>query len=180
MKTKFKKSGVVSDLVSGIGGLIVLVIITLVIVSTILGASLFDRSTTTVLNELDAWINETDYTLDEFSSIRDTYTLTAITNATSATAIVLANASLDSTTGVITNATALVFGNVSINYTYVEQNRHEVAPGVLAGNLTEGIDNVSEKIPTILLIAAVVLLFGVLILLIARSKQMGIGGGGSL
>ena len=183
MRKSFKKSGVVSDLINGIGGLIILVIITLVIVSTILGASLFDRSTTTVLNELDAWINETDYTLDEFSSIRDTYTLTAIanvTNATTVTAVALANASLDSTTGVITNATALVFGNVTINYTYVEQNRHEVAPGVLAGNLTEGIDNVSEKIPTILLIAAVVLLFGVLVLLVARSRQMGVGGGGSL
>jgi len=47
----------------------------------------------------------------------------------------------------------------------------------MAKNFTLGIQNVSTKIPTILLIAAVVLLFGVLVILVARSKQMGTGGG---
>lgn len=50
----------------------------------------------------------------------------------------------------------------------------------LQSNFTTGINNVAVKIPTILLIGAVVLLFGVLIILVARSKQMGVGGGGSL
>lgn len=52
----------------------------------------------------------------------------------------------------------------------------------MASNFTEGINNVSEKIPTILLIAAVVLLFGVLVLLIARARMMWMGtaGGGTL
>ncbi len=96
-----KRSGVVSDLVSGVGGLIISVIIILVIISTLLGASL----------------------------LSGTYNTTSFD---------------------------------------------------MADNFTAGIDNVSEKIPTILLIAAVVLLFGVLVLLVARSRQMGIGGGGSL
>jgi len=101
MRKIIKKSGVVSDLVSGIGGLIIGVIIILVIVSTLLGANL-----------LSGTYNSTSY--------------------------------------------------------------------AMAGNFTEGIDEVSTKIPTILLIAAVVLLFGVLVLLVARSRQMGIGSGGSL
>ena len=52
----------------------------------------------------------------------------------------------------------------------------------LAQNFTAGIDNVSGKIPTILLIGAVVLLFGVIVLLVRQSQAMGIGGtrGGSL
>ncbi len=52
----------------------------------------------------------------------------------------------------------------------------------LAQNFTEGIDKVSSKIPTILLIGAVVLLFGVIVLLVRQSQAMGIGGtrGGSL
>lgn len=50
----------------------------------------------------------------------------------------------------------------------------------LVGNLTSGIDNVSSKIPTILLVAAVVILFGVLVLLVARAKAMTAGSGGSL
>lgn len=47
-------------------------------------------------------------------------------------------------------------------------------------NFTAGIDSVSAKIPTILLIGAVVLLFGVLVLLVARAKAMTAGQGGSL
>jgi len=50
----------------------------------------------------------------------------------------------------------------------------------LSKNFTEGINNVSEKIPTILLIVAVVFLFGALVLLVRNAKVMGVGGGGSL
>jgi len=53
--------------------------------------------------------------------------------------------------------------------------------GNLTANFTAGISNVSAKIPTILLIGAVVLLFGVIVLLVRQSQMMGIGGGqGSL
>lgn len=51
----------------------------------------------------------------------------------------------------------------------------------LSSNFSAGINNVALKIPTILLIGAVVLLFGVLVLLVAQARRMGIGtGGGSL
>ena len=54
----------------------------------------------------------------------------------------------------------------------------ETAATDMRANLTEGIDNVSAKIPTILLIAAVVLLFGAIVLLVQRSRAM--TGGGSI
>jgi hypothetical protein len=92
-----KKAGVVGDLISGTGGLIVSVIVVLVIISTLLGANL----------------------------LTGTYKDTA--------------------------------GNMSANF-------------------TNGIDQVSGKIPTILLIGAVVLLFGVIVLLVRQSQAMGIGG----
>jgi len=47
----------------------------------------------------------------------------------------------------------------------------------MQANFTKGIDNISEKIPTILLIVAVVFLFGALILLVRNARGMGIGGG---
>jgi len=47
----------------------------------------------------------------------------------------------------------------------------------LAGNFTEGVDNVSSKIPTVLLVAAIVLILGVLALLVATWQRMRIGGG---
>ena len=49
----------------------------------------------------------------------------------------------------------------------------------LVANFTAGIDNVSSKIPTVLLISAVVLILGVLVMLWVQYKRMGIGGGGS-
>ena len=47
----------------------------------------------------------------------------------------------------------------------------------LAANFTKGVDNVSSKIPTILLIAAIVLILGVLVLLVGAWQRMRIGGG---
>jgi len=56
----------------------------------------------------------------------------------------------------------------------------ENAVSNMTSNFTDGIDNISEKIPTILLIVAVVFLFGALVLLVRQSQIMGVGGGGSL
>ena len=50
----------------------------------------------------------------------------------------------------------------------------------MISNLTKGVDEVSAKIPTILLIAAVVILFGAIVLLVQRSRNMTAGGGGGL
>ena len=48
----------------------------------------------------------------------------------------------------------------------------------MSGNFTQGISNVSEQIPTILLIAAIVLILGVLVLLVGAWQRMRLGGGG--
>ena len=47
----------------------------------------------------------------------------------------------------------------------------------LSANFTAGVDNVSGKIPTVLLVAAIVLILGVLALLVATWQRMRIGGG---
>ena len=47
----------------------------------------------------------------------------------------------------------------------------------LVANFTAGVDNVSSKIPTVLLVAAIVLVLGVLVLLVAAWQRMKIGGG---
>jgi len=52
--------------------------------------------------------------------------------------------------------------------------------GNLSSNLTQGVGNVATKIPTILLIAGVVLLFGVIVILWMQAQKMGIGKGGGL
>ena len=99
---KFKKGGVVGDLISGTGGLIITTVVILVVVSTLLGANLLTDGST-----------------------------------------------------------------------------YDSAAGNMSANFTAGINNVSSKIPTILLIAAVVLLFGVIVLLVRQAGAMGIGAGGA-
>ena len=57
--------------------------------------------------------------------------------------------------------------------------KNDTAVG-LASNFSIGISKISGKIPTILLIVAVVFLLGALVLLMRQAKGMGIGGGSSL
>ena len=55
----------------------------------------------------------------------------------------------------------------------LEQN----ATDRLVGNFTAGVNEVSAKIPTVLLVAAIVLILGVLALLVAVWQRMRLGGG---
>ena len=50
----------------------------------------------------------------------------------------------------------------------------------LIANYTAGIDNVSAKVPTVLLVAAIVLILGVLAILVAVWQRMKLTGGSSL
>ena len=50
----------------------------------------------------------------------------------------------------------------------------------LAGNFTSGVDNVSEQIPTVLLVAAIVLILAVLAILVGVWQRMRMGGFGGL
>jgi Zn-dependent protease with chaperone function len=100
MRNVFKrKGGIVNDLVNGVGGLIISIILIFVVLSTLIGANLMT-----------------------------------------------ANSS--------------------------EKN----ATDRMYANFTNGVDQISSKIPTIMLIGAVVLLFGVLVLLVARARAMNAGG----
>ena len=54
------------------------------------------------------------------------------------------------------------------------------AVGNLSGNFTAGINEVSSKIPTVLLVSAIVLILGVLAILVGVWQRMRLGGGGTL
>ena len=182
-----KKGAILGELVSGTGALIVGVIITLIIVSTLLGANLLGDDLTTsftVTNETNGYVNVTGYTLAQANASNSAYVITALWGAQGGeynVTIPTTNATVSST-GVVTNSTVVVNDNVSISYTYTytRDNQYEDSANALRDNMTTGITNVGNKIPTILLIAAVVLLFGVLVILVAKSREMNIVGSGSL
>ena len=61
-----------------------------------------------------------------------------------------------------------------------DNSEEDNATDRLAGNFTEGIDEVSDKIPTVLLVAAIVLILGVLAILVGVWQRMRMGGGTTL
>lgn len=174
--------GIVGTLIAGIGLLIFVVFIVFALVSTISNANLLRSTaqTTTVLDE-SGFINTTGYTLANFDGSNYNFVIVKIANASAGGGQILSgNWTFNQNTGKITNATATVWPEVAINYTYVALTGYEVTTNSLSSNLTGGVNNVSGKIPTILLIGAVVLLLGVLAILVKYSETMGFGRQGSL
>jgi len=179
-KKKAQTGGLVTGLIFGIASLVIGVIIAFVIVSTLNGAGLLEstRTTASVTNETGGYINFTSYQLAGLDSsyIPGTITVSAAWNYTSGVRIPSGNYTVSST-GIITNATSINFGNVSISYSSDVYSTEELSSNALTANFTKGVDNVSSKIPTVLLVAAIVLILGVLVLLVGTWQKMRIGGG---
>jgi len=185
LNTKSNKKGqigLITGLVFGIASLVIGVIIAFVIVSTLTDADLLSSAevTTAVVNETGT-LNVTagTETLDEVVANRHSYTLTALWGnlSTDYTVVPLANASVNSV-GVVTSIAGTLIDDALLSYTYVTYTDEDYSSSLLAGNLTEGVNNVSDKLPTVLLVAAIVLILGVLVLLIGTWQRMRIGGGG--
>ncbi len=187
-----ERGGLITGLVVGVAALVISVIIAFIIVSTIADVESDTASGIgiyTVNNEtasatgVVASLNDTEYTLADAG-------IGGFTNPTiirlynvSLGAIVEINIGNASVTGagVLTNGTAISGGwqNISVSYSY-QKKLTEVSTRDLRYNFTAGIGNVSEQIPTILLIAAVVLILGILALLWNQYVGMRVGaeGGG--
>ena len=180
-KDKKGQAGLITGLIFGIASLVVAVIIAFVVVQTLTGADLLDSGevTSTVSNET-SYLNATAYTIANEGATTHTYTATAVycNTSTAYELIPTANYTLSSTTGVLTRAGAEAYTDCLTSYTYKTYTDQEYSSILLAGNFTEGIDNVSGKVPTVLLVAAIVLILGVLVLLVGAWQRMRLGGGG--
>lgn len=176
-----QSAGLITGLVFGIASLVIAVIIAFVIVATLSDADLLTagRETSTVVNETSAWANQTGYSLAEIAADRQDYTITAMWSEDSGLynlTMPVANYSVTAG-GVVRNATVIEQDNVSISYTYVTQADEEYSTDLLTGNFTEGVDNVSGKVPTVLLVGAIVLILGILALLVGVWSKMNMGSG---
>ena len=171
--------GLITGIVFGIATLIVGVVVAFLVINTLTGAELFERGSTVVTNESEAWLNSTGYTLDEYHATnRFDFTITEVWS--NLTSIATANATL--VDGVVTNSstTGLGYQNVSFSYTYNEKSDVEISADGLETNFSKGIDNISEQLPTVLLIAAIILILGILAILVLVWSKMNMGGGNTL
>lgn len=176
---KNKKGAIVTNTIMAVGGLVIGVIIIYVVVSTLISADLFSgvRDSTTLL-EVNVDLNTTNaFTLGN-AGLSDSSCSVTIVNATGE-AIGAGTYTLDATActviSIAQNESAV---NITSVTTYDGTEEQSVTD--LQANFTDGVGNVSSKIPTILLIIAVVFLFGALVLLMRNARAMGVGGGGSL
>lgn len=76
-----------------------------------------DSITTSVTNE-SGWINSTGYSLANFSSSWSGLALTSLYDVASNSSMNLSSATLNSSTGVVTNATNTTYNNVLLSYGY--------------------------------------------------------------
>jgi hypothetical protein len=175
---KKKGAGIVSPLIFGVGSLIIGVVVLLVIVSTINNADLLESSSFTFVYNESANLNSSagEDILDQWSSYSEDYEVLYVTNRTGTETIAAANYTFNVLTGGITNATEFTRSPVNVTYKFKKANTYEGTTIGISENFTAGIDNVSKQIPTILLIAAVVLLLGVLVFLVVRARQINVSG----
>lgn len=181
--------GIIVPLVIGVAALVISVIVALVIVSNVadVETDIADPINQITVNESCGIGNTsaTGCTVSKASSIGfSNAVLIAVINSTSYLKIENANFTMNAATGLITNTTAgenNTDGDSDaflITYSY-DSKPTTISTSNMRGNFTAGIDNVSSKVPTILLIAAVVIVLAILVLLWQRYK-FGIGDVGGL
>jgi len=184
-----KKGGVVTNTVYGVGALIVGVIVVLVIVTTLFDAQVLGTAAITnltVTNESYSglaqgiWLNRTTYTLASANASTYNFIITQVYNQTDPSSVLpAANYTVGLNTGIIQNGTNAEYDNVTVSYAFYHTGTTPTENATatrMQANFTEGLNNISEKIPTILLVVAVVFLFGALALLISVARRMGLNG----
>ena len=169
-------TGMITALVMGIAGLVIGVIIALVVVSTLIGSDLLESTSNSVTNETGGYLNTTGYTLAGASASGNprSYSVTEVFNVTT---LLLSGNYTTSSVGVVTNASTTTYANVTITYTYTTDGVEEASADRMSANFTKGIDEVSSKLPTVLLIAAIILILGILAVLVAVWQRMKMGQG---
>src|SRR3990167_10573597 len=172
---KGQSAGLVLGLVFGIVSLIIAVIIAFTMVSTLSNANLLSngRVLTTATNE-SGFVNSSGYTLSAFNTLR--HASLAITTVRNDSGIVITsgNYSVDAS-GIVTNLSTAWAGTF-FDYTFDNRTNEEISTELLRTNYSLGVNEVSDKVPTLLLIAIILLIMGALALLVGVWQRMKMGG----
>ena len=189
MNKKGQTGGLITSLVFGVASLVIGVIIAFVIVSTLTGSNIITTdkpSTQTVVNESFADSDTAIFTTTaalvvHFSSWNATLIMNASTDdSDNVTLVEGIDYTIFSGNGSFANLTENEDG-YRVTYDYVTiDNSAILSAGNMSANFTAGVNNISLKIPTVLLIAAIVLILGVLAILVGVWQRMRMGDGAQL
>lgn len=201
MDNKGQSIGIVAGLVSGIAALIIGIIIAFVIVGTLQGSGIIPQTTYYIVNESQlngplVSANSSGFTLNgSLQSGSGSFVIDAVWseyNQSNGSAVNIpagfgnynvsllpGNYSLNANgTSNLSSGRPLLynFPNVSVSYHYTGDNSQNLVAKNLTSNFSSGVQNISSKIPTLLLIAAIILIIGILAVLIGLWQRMRMGG----
>src|SRR3990167_1702036 len=170
--------GFVVGLVGAVAFLVIGIIIAFTVVGTLGGDTLLEKDLITNINESDATgaiigINQTSFNLNG----------TAFSGAESFAVIgILAdyNQSNGTDSSIINPPMGYNVTVAAVNYTYLRDTSLIRSANNLSGNFSEGVDNVAEQIPTVLLIGAIILILGIIAVLWGLWQRTKFGTGTSL
>ncbi len=190
MNKKGQTGGLITSLVFGVASLVIGVIIAYVIVSTLTNSNLIPSDVSqsnTVTNESTAVSGSGIYEIGAKSAtfFKSWANATLIMNGstisgTNETLLEGRDYQIFANNGSWGNITTNEDGyRVTYDWLYVD-DRAKQSAGNLSSNFTAGINNISLKIPTVLLVAAIVLILGVLAILVGVWQRMRMGGSAEL
>lgn len=160
------REGLIIGLVGAVAMLVISVLVAFVVVQNVsdVDNDIAAAIPHTIFNE-SGRANTTSYTLAK--ATESGFASPVIVHAYNATDNAVVNVAGNITVtsaGVVTNASAETWDTLLLVYTYTDTPTVRTTDALVV-NMSSGVDNVSSKIPTILLIAAVVLILGILIIM---------------
>lgn len=179
---KSKKGQLVFNLIAGVSALIILAIVCFLIVDTLNGADLLSQSaSSSVVNETLTSVDDIGENLAYSTLSGALCSVSYCINSTDSVTVPAANWTATNCKVAYSGpAGAMNNTDWKCTYSYTWDGLSQNSVNGIIANYTEGINNVSEKIPTVLLVAAVVLLFGAIVFLVQRARQTTDSTGGSL
>lgn len=176
-----KGQGLVTGVISGIGFLVITTIVIFLIVSTLNTSGVIARDSGAGVAQANlTLVDEAGVTLTTCNAAVDgSASGLTIINATGGETLTAANYSVSACT--LGASAASEYNNTAVNitgYTYTFDSEEQISADQMISNFTSGVDNVSEKLPTVLLVVAVVILFGAIVLLVKQSRSIAGGGAG--
>lgn len=198
MDKKGASAGLVIGLVGGVAFLVVSLVIAFAVVGTLGGTGIIPQTTYTVTNESDltgaiASANQTGYSLNGTTYIRPSgYKITSVwaeyyqSNGSSGyndigtfggynVSLAASNYSLNTnTSGNLSSGLPATynFPNVSVSYTFIADGSLNIVASNLTSNFSKGAEKVADKIPTVLLVGAIILILGIIAVLIAIFRKV--------
>ncbi len=130
-------------------------------------SDLFSDETNTRTNLTDVFINATVFTIPQASDLSFTggFTVLEVINVSNDVVLLSGNYTVDADAGTITNATALVFSDVNMTYTWTAKTDAEIATETANNNSIQSIITYTSQASTQLNTAAIAITLLILIAL---------------